>query len=450
MTNSLRIAMFVGCFPVVSETFIVRQIAGLLECGHEVDLFSDTKPDAGSQVHPEVIHRHLLERTHYMNMAPETAPWEMPVWPVTGRTWPPGSSSSVSNAIRLGRALPKLLRCLVRAPRLTLDTLRPSKYGYQASSLSALHRLAALTGVAAQYDVLHAHFGPVGNSFRFARALWQAPLLVSFHGHDFSSLPRKQGLGMYEKLFAVADAVTVNSEYTRRQVENLGCASAKLRLLPVGLDPAEFPFRARSRQPGSPVRILTVGRLVEIKGHEHLIRAVATAAKRHPDIHCDIVGDGPLRKQLTGLLEQLGLQRIVTLHGARPNGEVARLMTDADLFVLSSVSVDGDQEGQGLVLQEAQASGLPVIATNHGALPEGLLPGRSGFLVPERDAEALAERLIFLLEHPETWAEMGRQGREFVATHYDIARLTAQLVGLYTNVITTNLGPKPGHTNSQR
>ena len=113
-------------------------------------------------------------------------------------------------------------------------------------------------------------------------------------------------------------------------------------------------------------------------------------------------------------------------------------MARAHIFVLASLSVAGDQEGQGLVLQEAQAAGLPVIATNHGALPEGLLPDRSGFLVPERDIDALTERLHFLMERPETWSMMGRVGRQFVETRYDIRELNSCLATLYMEAIGAN------------
>jgi len=434
MNRTLRIAMFVGSFPVVSETFIVRQIAGLLDLDHEVDIYADCR-GASSPVQPEAVKHRLLERTKFMDMPSETAPWEMPVWPVTGRTWPPGSPTSVNNAVRIARAVPEFFRCLARSPRLTFHALNRADYRYQAASLSALYRLAAMCRVSKKYDVLHAHFGPVGNSFRFARDLFGAPLVVSFHGYDFSTVPRKEGSDVYRKLFASIDAATANSDYTRGVVESLGCPAGKLHVLPVGLDPNEFDFRERSRESGKPVRILTVGRLVEIKGLEYVIRAVARLRERHPDIRCDIAGDGPLKKDLEGLVAQLGIQKAVTFHGALDSPAVRRLMNEADLFVLASASVEGDQEGQGLVLQEAQASGLPVVATQHGALPEGMLPGASGFLVPERDVEALAERLSFLIEHPGLWPEFGRKGRKFVEARYDIRDLTRRLVGIYEQTI---------------
>jgi len=441
MSRPLRIAVFTGIFPVVSETFILRQITGLLDQGHEVDVYADCKPDAGAPVHPEVAKYRLGERTTYMDMPPETAPYEMPVWPITGRTWPPGSATSTHNLTRLVRAFPRICRCFITAPRLTCQAFSQSEYRYQAASLSAIYRLAKLCSQSKHYDALHAHFGPVGNSFRFAKQLWGAPLLVSFHGYDFSAAPLKEGADMYARLFETADVITINSEFTREQVRKLGCPPAKLHKLPVGLDPDEFPFQERSVKPGEPVRILTIGRLVKKKGHEFSLRAFAEARQKHPHLHYDIVGDGPLRSTLENLVDQLGVREHVSFCGASDGAEVRRRIAASHLFVLASVNVDGDQEGQGLVLQEAQAAGLPVLATLHGAFPEGIVPGQSGFLVPECDVDSLAERLNFLIEHPELWPAMGRQGRSFVEQHFDIRKLNLQLVDLYQQSITAFKGP---------
>lgn len=435
MSRPLRIAMFVGTFPVISETFILRQITGLIDLGHHVDIYSDSRADPGPPIQPEVTQYRLLDRTTFMDMPSETAPAEIPVWPITGRTWPPGSTKSISNFARVCRAVPKFARCIVTQPRLTRSVLRKVEYGYQAASLSALYRLAKLSEQRRTYDVLHAHFGPVGKSFGFASQLWGAPLVVTFHGYDFTTLPRKQGADMYQRLFATVDALTVNSDYTRQSIEKLGAPSAKIHRLPVGLDPAEFPFRERTLKPGERIRILSVGRLVAIKGHEYSIRAVAQLCGQYPSLAYDIVGDGPLRPQLQKLIAELRMESNVLLRGAQGGSEVKRMMGEAHIFMLNSVNIEGDQEGQGLVLQEAQASGLPVIATEHGAFPEGLVVGKSGFLVPERDVNALAGRLAWLIEHPETWATMGFIGRKFVEENYDIRKLNTRLNEIYSTVI---------------
>jgi colanic acid/amylovoran biosynthesis glycosyltransferase len=431
MNRSMRIAMFVGTFPVVSETFIVRQIKGLMDLGHEVDLYADTRGELGGPLPSEVAACRLLERTTYMDMPPEAVPWELPIRPLTGRTWRPGASKPVLNCVRALQAVPHALRCFTAHPRLARRVLDRAEYGFQAESLSALFRLSGLARREGRYDVLHAHFGPIGNSFRFARELWQAPLLVSFHGYDFCTLPRLQGAGMYRRLFETADLVTVNSRFTRDRVAALGCPAGKLRQLPVGLDFEKFQFRERSRPERNPIRLITVARLVEIKGHEFALRAVQRLHRRHPDLAYDIVGDGPQRARLEALVAELGLQEVVTLHGARDGSFIEGLLAQAHLAVLASVNIDGDAEGQGLFVQEAQACGLPVVVTQHGALPEGILPGQSGFLVNERDPDALADQLADLIEHSERWPEIGRAGRAFVEARYDIRDLTRQLVELY-------------------
>ncbi len=431
MDRPLRIAIFVGMFPVVSETFILRQIVGLLALGHHVDIYADTRLSDDSPCQPEVEEYKLLDRTTFMDMPPECAPWELPVWPLSGETWLPGAAKPIANFVRALRAVPVFLRALTVQPRLAIGVLRPAEYGFQAQSLSALYRLNKLLEQPARYDVLHAHFGPTGNSFRFARQLWRAPLLVSFHGYDFTTFPRKQGTGIYQELFAEADFVTVNSKFTRARVAQLGCPEQKLSLLPVGLELEAFPFKERIWQSGEPLRLITVARLVEIKGHEFALRAVAELRQAYPNVRYDIIGEGPLRKKLDDLLVELGLQETVFLHGARDGRFIRELMCNAHLALLASVSIEGDQEGQGLFLQEAQACGLPVIATQHGALPEGMLSGKSGLLAPERDSQALADRLKELVAHPETWPMMGHNGREFVEARYDIRKLNQQLAQLY-------------------
>jgi len=434
MSQSLRIAFFVGSFPVISETFILRQITGLINLGHEVDIYADARAEPGTPQQPEVGKYRLLERTTFMDMPPESAPWEMPLSPIFGETWLPGATVATPNWERALHALPIIFNCALRSSQLTRLVLSRAEFGFQAQSLSALYRLEKLSRVSRKYDVLHAHFGPVGNSFRFARDLWQAPLVVSFHGYDFCSLPRIRGREMYEKLFAIVDAVTVNSTFTHEKVENLGCPAEKLHLLPVGLAPEQFEFRERRLQPGESVRFLTVARLVEIKGHKFAIRALGKLRERMPNIHYDIVGDGPLRETLKGLIKELRAENCITLHGALPGDKVRELMAAAHLFLLPSVNIDGDQEGQGLALQEAQAGGLPVVATQHGALPEGMIPGKTGLLAPERDVDALVDRLQFLINHAETWAEMGQAGREFVVSRYDVGRLNQRLAELYESV----------------
>jgi colanic acid/amylovoran biosynthesis glycosyltransferase len=432
----MRIALFVESFPKISETFVLAHATGLLDLGHEVTIVASSRAEPDEPRHPEVSRYGLLERTTTVEGPPESVYWELPVHPLWSSTWTPGATHSVPNALRALRAAPHLARALRCAPRLALQTLRESEYGYQARSLSALHRLSSLCSLRGSFDVLHAHFGPVANGFRFARELYGAPLVAHFHGYDFSAWPKRHGAGAYARLFAEADAVIVNSSYSRGRLLALGCPSARLHRIPEPFPVAEFPFRERTLAAGEPVRLLSVGRLVEKKGIEYALDAVAQLRTHWPTLRYDVVGDGPLRSALGVRAAELGLASVVTLHGALPRNAVLALLDRAHLFVMPSVTArDGDVEGQGVALQEAQAVGLPVVATEHNGFPESIVPGRSGLLVPERDAPALARALTDLLSRPASWPEMGRAGRKHVEATYDAPRVCAELVELYGELL---------------
>jgi colanic acid/amylovoran biosynthesis glycosyltransferase len=438
----MRIAFFVHRFPVVSETFVLRQITGLIDLGHEVDIYSERSPEGGEPMHPEVAKYKLHERTTYLDteMPSASGYWSMPIWPIWGNTWLPGAASPISNAGRLLHAAPAVLGCFMSAPRLTVDVLRPSAYAEQARSLEALYHLASLQRRAKskRYDVIHAHFGPVGNNFRFVRRIWGAPLVVTFHGYDYCTVPREHGSGIYRELFRSVDAVTIHSDYGSRRLVAIGCPAEKLHRLHVGVEPAQFSFRPRLRAPAEEVRILTVARLVEIKGIRYAIEAFARLRAVRPRVRYEIVGDGPERPKLEELIRQAGLEGTVILHGAKDNVQVRDLMANAHLFVLPSIDLCGDQEGTPVSLMEAQASGLPVVASATGGIPEVIRDGKSGFLFPERDVAALADRLLFLIDHSEKWPELGACGRQHVEQNFDIRCLSHQLLMIYESVMSRN------------
>lgn len=434
MNAPLRIGIFVGAFPVASETFILRQMTGLMDLGHDIHIFANARADE-SVVHDAVRQYGLMNRTTFVEGPAESVIWEMPIRPVRGETWLPGAEKPIANVTRLADAFPILRDCAASSPALTRDVLSKPKHGYRAQSFSGAYRFATLLRSGRQFDVLHAHFGPVANAFRFARELFHAPLVVSFHGYDFCTVPRKEGRDVYQQLWPVADAVLPNSNYTRQQLLALGCPEAKLRLLPVGLDPNGFVFRERTLSLGETIRFLTVARLVEIKGHEYALRAFAKFRESHANAHYDLVGDGPLRPKLEALIHELGLSQAVTLHGSRNEHDVREFFARAHVFLLTSVNVNGDEEGQGLVLQEAQACGLPVIATRHGAFPEGIAPANASWFVPERNIEELVTRLREIVAANVSWPSMGRVGRQFVEQHYDIRELNDELVRIYTRSI---------------
>ena len=434
MSQPLRIAVFLGTFPVVSETFILRQLAGLLDLGHDVDIYADARAMDDAPLQPEIARYRLLERTTYIDAPPSSVPWEMPMRPITGETWLPGDEQPIRNFDRVAKAIAVFLGSFVRNPQLTCQSIMRRHYGHQADSLSTLHRVATLSRISKRYDILHAHFGPVGNSFRFTKRLFHAPLIVSFHGYDFSTVPQKSGKGVYDQLFRDMDAATVNSDFMGKELEGLGCPPSKVHKLPYGIELSEFARddRERVRSPNGPLRVLTIGRLVEKKGIEDSIRAFGKIAGSHAKTRYDIIGEGPLHARLEKVIAELNLQGRVKLHGAMDATNVRKFLSVADIFVLASTTApNGDKEGTPVSLIEAQAASLPVLSTRHSGIPEIVQDGKSGFLVDEGDVESLAERLNFLLENSSARSEMGRQGHDCVTRFFDAKHTTPQLVDLY-------------------
>jgi glycosyltransferase involved in cell wall biosynthesis len=178
-----------------------------------------------------------------------------------------------------------------------------------------------------------------------------------------------------------------------------------------------------------------VARLVEKKGTRYLLEAVAILKARHRDFSLDIVGEGPLRRKLEQQAQRLGIGRHVRFHGVRPHEEVRRLLRGACALILPSVTAqNGDAEGLGLVLLEAAATAVPVVATRHGGIPEAIAEGQSGLLVPERNAAALAEAVDLLLTNSTMQKQMGASARHFVCERFDIHKQCVQLETLYRRV----------------
>jgi colanic acid/amylovoran/stewartan biosynthesis glycosyltransferase WcaL/AmsK/CpsK len=368
VSSPLRIAALLERFPAVSETFVATALRNLADAGHEVDVVSQHRPRPEEPVHAEVAASGLIQRTHYVD-----------------------------------------------------GPLRPD----------ALDPVPSVPLAPGRHDVLHAHFGTNARRFLFAKSQADAPLVVTFHGYDYSAQPRTHGAAMYDALFARADVVTFACRHARETLEGLGCPPRKLARLRMPVPTRELTFRRRRLERGESVRILTVGRLVEKKGHAVALRAIAELARDTP-IRYDLVGSGPLAGQITALVRELGLEQVVHVHGALDSASVRALLDEAHLFVLASMeAADGDREGTPIVLMEAQACGLPVVSTIHAGIPEVVVDGVTGTLVRENDPRSLARALRELIRRPETWPALGERGRAHVTEAFDVAPCLEELLDVY-------------------
>lgn len=409
----MKIAFLVKTFPSLSETFILNQITGLIEQGHDVDIYALEKGDS-EKIHPNVDKYQLLRRTYYQPNFPKNC------------------------FLRLLKGIIIFLSCPPHCFFYLIKCLNFFKYGKQAISLRLLYSTVPFTLYKTKkYDIFHCHFAGAGLRGITIKKIvgLDAKVLTTFHGYDLNAFNFVQS-NNFKYLFGEGDLFTVGSNFMLKKALSLGCPENKIFRLPMGIDLENYDFRVRTLSKDEPIKLLTVARLVEKKGIEYSIQSVARVAKIHPNLQYRVVGEGPQRIVLEQLIEDLNISQHVKLLGWKTKDEVKRLYDDSHIFILSSVTAaNGDKEGQGLVLQEAQSMGLPVLATNHNGFPDSIQDKVSGFLVPERDIDALEERLLYLIENPDLWLTMGKAGRSFVEERFDHQKLTEKLIAIYEKTL---------------
>lgn len=288
-------------------------------------------------------------------------------------------------------------------------------------------QLAATLVRNAAVDILHAHMPNAHMLAGMAASLTGKPLLATIHARQLSV----QDLEIHR---AVGSHLAVVCKQTYFHALGMGVGAADLTCIPNGVDTTRFAPReagpraaggVRARlgiPPDAPV-VGFVGRLHWEKGPDVFVQAAMLAAARCPAAHFVLVGDGPMRGALSELIARFGRQDCIHLAGlADAMPEVYR---EFDLAVSSSYS-----EAMPLAVMEAMASGLPVIATQVGGVPELVEQERSGYLVAPGDAKAIAELLGFLLENPAFAQAQGRRGRERMCTHFELDQGVARVAQL--------------------
>ena len=263
---------------------------------------------------------------------------------------------------------------------------------------------------------LLAEYGPVGLQVSRACTLANIPLFVHFHGWDANILGGSWSIRRdYRRLFKAAKGIVVTTKFLSDRVRALGCPESKLHICPCGVDTESF--RPGPQAQGE--RILMVNRLTPQKGPEYSLSSFAGVARNHPRAVLEVIGDGPLRSRLEKQAAELGISQRTIFHGVRDHGFVREKMKDATLLIQHSVTIPGDGvESQGLSILEAMASGVPVVATCHGAIAETVDHGITGYLVNERDTVAMADAIGHLLRYPAEAASMGAAGRRRVIMRY--------------------------------
>ncbi len=285
-------------------------------------------------------------------------------------------------------------------------------------------------------DLIHAHFGFTAYKLMLLKHFMRVPMVVTFGGTDLAShAVRPKTHRLYQVLFDIVEQSVAVSEDLRQSAIQLGCPPDKIITVHRGVDTEQFRFWDRSSRGEKEPRILMVSRLSRKKGHLDAVAALSRLREDAADWHLSIVGSGPEEAPIRELVGRLDLTEKVTFTGNLPIEDVRHLMVASDILLHPSVTPrDGDREGIPNALMEAQATGLPVVATRHGGIPELVVDGETGLLVEERDTEALADALRCLLTSRQRRLELGAAGGRRIAREFSLQRQAQRYLEIYRDL----------------
>ena len=389
-----KTAIVLKGYPRLSETFIAQEIRGLERRGVDIEIVSLRHP-TDSHTHP--VHDEIAAPVRYL---PEYLYQE---------------PRRVFRAWRAMRKLPSYRAAF----RTWLSDLRRDRTPNRIRRFG--QALVMADELPADIDHIHVHFLHTPASVaRYAAILTGRRWTVSAHAKDIWTSPDWE---IREKLDA-CDWLVTCSAYARDHLARLDKSGSRVELVYHGLDWTRFPAppERRALRDGSdatdPLRVLSVGRAVEKKGHDVLLDALSRLPQ---GLNWRLwhIGGGELRDTLRARAERLGIADRIDWLGALPQGDVIDRYRDADLFVLASrVGGDGDRDGLPNVLMEAQSQALACIATDVSAIPELIVDTETGLLVPSEDADALSAAIADLAANPERRLFLGRSGESRVRGHF--------------------------------
>ena len=280
-------------------------------------------------------------------------------------------------------------------------------------------------------DLVHTHLVHADVYGAFAAAAARSRLVSTKHNDD----PFRSGRARYGERLLTRRAdrvICITEALARFNREVVGLPEDKLRVVHYGLDAPPAPWGAiggPDLPPETPV-LLSICRLVPQKGVDVAIEAFAHLREHHPDVHLVVLGEGPLRAELTALAARLDVAEAVSLPGRV--GDVAWWLRRAAVLVHPA-----RWEGFGLALLEAMLSERPVVASAVSSIPEIVVDGETGRLVPPDDAAALAAAVGDLLDHPARAAAMGAAGRALALAEFSVERMAARTAGVYDEVLSS-------------
>ena len=402
----MKVGFFLLKFPLSSETFVLNQITAFIDMGFEVEIVALQKGDT-QNTHAAWTKYNLAARTRWLQDEP------------TGKV------------AKLRHRASQTLRGIHR--KNTWQALNLKRYGAEARNL-ILSAICGLVATPFHADVFIAHFGPAGVTAAKLRELGviRGKIATIFHGIDISSREvLNHYTPEYQQLFRRGDLMLPISDLWAGRLQKMGCPREKIAVSRMGVDMTRFSPRP-VKAPATPLEIISVARLTEKKGLHVAIEACRQLKEQGVAFRYRILGIGPWERRLRTLIEQYQLEDVVEVPGFKPSHEVKAMLDDADVFLLPSVTgADGDMEGIPVALMEAMAVGIPVVSTLHSGIPELVEADKSGWLVPENDARALAQRLAaFSQLDTDELAPVVKRAREKVEHDFNQQVINRELASL--------------------
>jgi len=402
----MKVGFFLLKFPLSSETFVLNQITAFIDMGFEVEIVALQKGDT-QNTHAAWTQYNLAAKTRWLQDEPQ------------------------GKVAKLRHRASQTLRGIHR--KNTWQALNIKRYGAESRNLI----LSAICGrVATPFhaDVFIAHFGPAGVTAAKLRELGviHGKIATIFHGIDISSREvLNHYTPEYQQLFRRGDLMLPISDLWAGRLQKMGCPREKIAVSRMGVDMTRFSPRP-VKAPATPLEIISVARLTEKKGLHVAIEACRQLKEQGVAFRYRILGIGPWERRLRTLIEQYQLEDMVEMPGFKPSHEVKAMLDDADVFLLPSVTgADGDMEGIPVALMEAMAVGIPVVSTLHSGIPELVEADKSGWLVPENDARALAQRLAaFSQLEADKLAPVIKRAREKVEHDFNQQVINRELASL--------------------
>ena len=320
-----------------------------------------------------------------------------------------------------------------------LSGLRSNRHRYLLIPFFLLFQIIALVRLDAKhrFDIVHAHWIiPQGLIAVFARKIFRGRyrILLTAHGGDLYGLKSALFRSLKKKIIQACDHLSVVSNAMKQDCIAMGIGAEHISVCSMGVDLENLfvsrkPYEQRSD-------LVYVGRLVEKKGVVYLVRAISVLKKAGRQVHLRIIGDGPERDMLETLAGELDINDCIEFMGSVPNKEIPGYLNNARIFIMPSVvSVDGDQEGLGLVAVEAMGCGCVVIASDLPPVRDVIENGVTGVLVTPGSGQKIADAITALLDDPEKAGVLAIKGREYVAGRFDWKQVGKNYSGLLTGLI---------------